>query len=184
MFISRELRKKNIAEYLLYMWQVEDLLRANDLSMERVQEALVKPYGLDDANSAELYQWYENLIDMMRQEGVKEKGHLQINKNVIINLTDLHLRLLKSPKVPFYSAAYYKALPFIVEFRTKSEGRDKSELENCFDALYMVWLMKLQKREMNEDTLNATAEISRFVSMLSLYFKEDEEGKLDLDSEE
>ena len=115
MFISRELRKKNIAEYLLYMWQVEDLLRANDLSMERVQETLVKPYGLDDANSAELYQWYENLIDMMRQEDVKEKGHLQINKNVIINLTDLHLRLLKSPKVPFYSAAYYKALPFIVE---------------------------------------------------------------------
>ena len=184
MFISRELRKKNIAEYLLYMWQVEDLLRANELSMEKVQATLVKPYGLDEAASAELYQWYENLIEMMRLEDVKEKGHLQINKNVIINLTDLHLRLLKSPKVPFYSAAYYKALPFIVEFRTKSDGREKSELENCFDALYMMWLMKLQKREMNEETLKATSEIGKFVSMLSLYFKEEEEGRLDLDSEE
>jgi hypothetical protein len=103
---------------------------------------------------------------------------------VIINLTDLHQRLLKSPKVPFYSAAYYKALPFIVEFRTKSEGRNKSELENCFDALYMMWLMKLQKREMNEETLKATSEIGKFISMLSLYFKEEEEGRLDLDSEE
>ncbi|MBR2242341.1 MAG: DUF4924 family protein, partial [Prevotella sp.] len=28
MYIAKELRKKNIAEYLLYMWQVEDLLRA------------------------------------------------------------------------------------------------------------------------------------------------------------
>ncbi len=184
MFISRELRKKNIAEYLLYMWQVEDLLRANELSMERVQAALVEPYALDASASSELYQWYENLIEMMRLEDVKEKGHLQINKNVIINLTDLHLRLLKSPKVPFYSAAYYKALPFIVEFRTKSDGRDKTELENCFDALYMMWLMKLQKREMNEETLKATAEISRFISMLSLYFKEEEEGRLDLESEE
>jgi hypothetical protein len=107
-----------------------------------------------------------------------------INRNVIINLTDLHLRLLKSPKVPFYSAAYYKALPFIVEFRTKSEGRGKNELENCFDALYMVWMMKLQRREINEETLKATAEIGKFISMLSLYFKEDEEGKLDLESEE
>ncbi|MBQ5626478.1 MAG: DUF4924 family protein, partial [Bacteroidaceae bacterium] len=116
--------------------------------------------------------------------GVKETGHLQINKNIIISLADLHGRLLRSPKVPFYSAAYYKALPFVVEFRTKSDGRGKNELENCFDALYMVWMMKLQRREINEETLKATAEIGKFISMLSLYFKEDEEGKLDLESEE
>ena len=48
----------------------------------------------------------------------------------------------------------------------------------------MMWLMKLQKREMNEETLKATAEIGKFISMLSLYFKEDEEGRLDLESEE
>lgn len=184
MLVSRELRKKNIAEYLLYMWQVEDLLRANELSIDKIKNNIVEPYNLPAELSAELLQWYADLIDMMHQEDVKEAGHLQINRNVIINLTDLHQRLLHSPKVPFYSAAYYKALPFIVEFRTKSEGREKNELENCFDALYMVWMMKLQKREMNEETLKATAEISKFISMLSLYFKEDEEGKLDLESEE
>ena len=183
MFISRELRKKNIAEYLLYMWQVEDIIRANNMSLDRIKEVLVKPYNLTPEAENELVEWYGNLIEMMRLEDVKEKGHLQINNNVLINLTDLHLRLLKSPKMPFYSAAYYKALPFIVEFRTKSEGRDKGELENCFDALYMVWLMKLQKRDINEETLKATNEISRFVSMLSLYFKEDEEGKLNLEEE-
>ena len=166
------------------MWQVEDLLRANELSLDKVRTNIVEPYALPDEESGELLQWYADLIDMMHQEGVMEKGHLQINRNVIINLADLHGRLLHSPKVPFYSAAYYKALPFIVEFRTKSEGREKTELENCFDALYMVWMMKLQKREMNEETLKATAEISKFISMLSLYFKEDEEGKLDLESEE
>ncbi|MBR5593028.1 MAG: DUF4924 family protein [Bacteroidaceae bacterium] len=184
MFVSRELRKNNIAEYLLYMWQVEDLLRASELSLDSVREKIVEPYALPDEESGELLQWYANLIDMMHQEGVKERGHLQINRNVIINLADLHQRLLHSSKVPFYSAAYYKALPFIVEFRTKSEGREKNELENCFDALYMVWMMKLQKRDINEETLKATAEISKFISMLSLYFKEDEEGKLDLESEE
>lgn len=183
MFISRELRKRNIAEYLLYMWQVEDLIRANELSLERIESAVVKPYALQPDAQQELLSWYGNLIEMMRLEEVVEKGHLQINKNVIINLTDLHLRLLKSPKVPVYSAAYYKALPFIVEFRTKSNGRDKGELENCFDALYMLWLMKLQKREINEGTLKAAEEISRFISMLSLYYKEDEEGRLDLDDE-
>ena len=166
------------------MWQVEDLIRANELSVEKLKSTVVNAYALDEAAASELLQWYSDLIAMMRDEDVKESGHLQITRNVIINLTDLHLRLLKSPKVPFYSAAYYKALPFIVEFRTKSEGRGKAEIENCFDVLYMLWMMKLQKREINEETLKATAEISKFISMLSLYFKEEEEGKLDLESEE
>ena len=156
------------------MWQVEDLIRANELSVEKLKSTVVNAYALDEAAASELLQWYSDLIAMMRDEDVKESGHLQITRNVIINLTDLHLRLLKSPKVPFYSAAYYKALPFIVEFRTKSEGRGKAEIENCFDVLYMLWMMKLQKREINEETLKATAEISKFISMLSLYFKEEE----------
>lgn len=166
------------------MWQVEDLLRANGLSMEKIGKSLVEPYSLPEEQRKELLEWYSNLVEMMRLEDVKESGHLQINKNVIIMLVDLHLRLLKSPKVPFYSAAYYKALPFIVEFRNKSNGRDKNEIENCFDALYMVWLMRLQKREVSEQTLEATGEISKFISMLSLYYSEEEAGRLDLESEE
>ena len=166
------------------MWQVEDLLRANGLSMEKIEKSLVEPYSLPEEQRKEMLEWYSNLAEMMRLEDVKDSGHLQINKNVIIMLVDLHLRLLKSPKVPFYSAAYYKALPFIVEFRNKSNGRDKNEIENCFDALYMVWLMRLQKREVSEQTLEATGEISKFISMLSLYYSEEEAGRLDLESEE
>ena len=184
MFVSRELRKKNISEYLLYMWQVEDLLRANDLSLEKIEASLVKPYNLSEEQNRELLEWYGNLAEMMRAEGVKEAGPLQINKNVILMLVDVHLRLLKSPKTPFYSAAYYKALPFIVEFRNKSNGRDKNEIENCFDALYMVWMMKLQQRMVSEQTLEATAEISKFISMLSLYYSEEEAGRLNLDGDE
>ena len=166
------------------MWQVEDLLRASGLSMEKIEKSLVEPYSLPEEQRKEMLEWYSNLVEMMRLEDVKDSGHLQINKNVIIMLVDLHLRLLKSPKVPFYSAAYYKALPFIVEFRNKSNGRDKNEIENCFDALYMVWLMRLQKREVGEQTLEATGEISKFISMLSLYYSEEEAGRLDLESEE
>lgn len=183
MFVSKELRKKNIAEYLLYMWQVEDLLRANEMSIEKIIDSMVQPYNLLEKERAELVGWYENLIEMMRIENVVESGHLQINKNVIIMLTDLHLRLLKSTKVPFYSAAYYKALPFIVEFRTKSNSHEKNELENCFDVLYMLWMMKLQKRDINVETINAAKEIGKFISMLSLYYNEEEEGKLDLDGD-
>ena len=37
MIIARQKRKENIAEYLLYMWQVEDLIRANKFDMDSDQ---------------------------------------------------------------------------------------------------------------------------------------------------
>lgn len=181
MFISRKLKEQNMAEYLLYMWQVEDMIRANGMDMERIRETLVAPANLDAEREKELVEWYENLVEMMRLEGVAERGHLQINKNIITLLTDLHLQLLKSTKYPFYSAAYYKALPFIVELRTQGDNRNLSELENCFEALYGVLLLKLQKREVSEGTLQAVKTISRFLGLLSDYYKKDKAGELELE---
>lgn len=38
MLIAQKLRKENIAEYLLYMWQVEDIIRANKLEIESIEK--------------------------------------------------------------------------------------------------------------------------------------------------
>ena len=181
MFVAEQLRKKNIAEYLLYMWQVEDVVRAYGLDAEKMAKEYVPQFGLDAEKSEELKGWYEHLIEMMREEGVTEKGHLQVNKNIIILLTDLHAQLLKSSKHPFYSAAYYKALPFIVELRAKSaESQEKNEIENCFDALYGVMLLRMQKKEVSAETATAIDNIAKFIGLLSDYYKKDKEGELEI----
>ena len=36
MFVAQEKRKANIAEYIIYMWQVEDMIRALKLDMTRI----------------------------------------------------------------------------------------------------------------------------------------------------
>ena len=181
MYISRKLREQSISEYLLYMWQVEDLIRANACDIDKIEHTVVAPYNLPDAQHAEFTEWYANLVEMMRLERVEQSGHLQINKNVIISLADLHYRLMHSQKFPFYQAAYYKALPFIVELRAKG-GHDKSELENCFDALYGVWMLRLQRKEVSKETANAVADIVKFIGLLSDYYAKEKNGELDLDS--
>ena len=181
MYISRKLKEQSISEYLLYMWQVEDMIRANGCDVDKLAETVVAAYDLPEEQRAELTEWYANLVEMMHLEGVEQRGHLQINKNVIVMLTDLHLQLLKSTKFPFYSAAYYKALPFIVELRTQGENRNLSELENCFEALYGLLLLKLQKRDISEGTLQATKAISQLLGLLSDYYKKDKAGDLELD---
>ena len=97
MYISQQLKQQNIAEYLLYMWQIEDLIRANGFDMEKIRKSVIEPYPIAEEQKKALAVWYEDLINMMHDEEVMEKGHLQINKNIIIWLTDLHLRLLRSP---------------------------------------------------------------------------------------
>ena len=163
------------------MWQIEDLIRANGFDMERIRKTVIDPYPLSDEQKTEMAWWYEDLIQMMHDEGVMEKGHLQINRNIIIWLTDLHLRLLRSPKFPYYSAAYYKALPFIVELRAKGADREEPELETCFEAMYGILLLKLQKKEVSEATRKAIKTIGDLLAMLAGYYIKEKEGELDLD---
>ena len=108
MFIAQELRKTNIAEYLLYMWQVEDTIRAFDFSLGRIRREYIDRFEYTEEQKEEEADWFGNLIRMMNQEGCREQGHLQINKVVMQQLQELNAQLLASSKFPFYNVALYR----------------------------------------------------------------------------
>lgn len=182
MFVSEELRKNNIAEYLLYMWQVEDLIRANGFDVDR----LVSVSGGDTPDSASvqsLREWYGGLIEMMTLEGRRNKGHLQINDNILILMSDLHDRIMKSEGCDGYKELYYNALPMIVGYRAKSDCLEKGELESCFEFMYGVWMLRLQGKTLSAGTGDAAERISAFLARLAMYYKMDRSGQLDLEKE-
>lgn len=180
MIIAKRKRKENIAEYLLYMWQVEDLIRANKFDMDSIRRTVIAHYAQPATVKEEIAQWYQELIDMMRSEGVMEKGHIQLNKNVIIALTDLHLRLLRSTKEMVYGATYYKTLPYIVQLRAKSGGEELPEIETCFNALYGYLILKMQRKEVSAETMEAIKQITAFLALLSEKYRADMNNELDL----
>ena len=179
MFISQELRKKNIAEYLLYMWQVEDIIRAYGCSLGRIRREYIDRFDYSDEQKDEMADWYGNLVRMMNEEGCRERGHLQINKIVMQQLVELNAQLLQSTKYPFYNSEYYKVLPFIVELRKRGADCGEQEIETCFNALYGVMMLRLQKKRISPDTEHAVKEISTFVGMLSDYYHKDKEEPLE-----
>jgi flagellin-specific chaperone FliS len=178
MFIAQELRKKNIAEYLLYMWQIEDTIRAYGCSLTRIRREYIARFDYDDEQLEDETDWFGNLIRMMNEEGCREKGHLQINRVTMQALTDLHSQLLSSTKFPFYNAEYYKVLPFIVELRNRGANKEENEIETCFNSLYGVMMLRLQKKEITPNTQHAVKEITTLVGMLSDYYKKDKEEGL------
>lgn len=176
MIIAQEKRKENIAEYLLYMWQVEDIIRACGLDIDRIDQTVISRFDTDDATRHEIREWYESLIIMMRHENKAKAGHLQINENVLIRLRDLHRQLLHSPQHPEYGAEFYKVLPFVVEIRAKVPTEQQhDELETCFDALYGTLMLRLQGKPVSEATQKAIAAIGHFIGTLAAYFKKNEE---------
>ncbi|MCM1319452.1 MAG: DUF4924 family protein [Muribaculaceae bacterium] len=178
-------KNENVAEYILYMWQIEDLIRANHLDMDSIRHNIIDKYtGLSDQQRKELEEWYESLIDMMRREGIEKSGHLQMNKNLVGEMADLCRRLIKDPKYSPFANQYYATLPLIVELRAKS-GASKQEdmpgeIEACLTALYGVLLLRLQGKEISPETMAAVSQISKFLGTLSAYYKKDHNDELDL----
>lgn len=182
MITASQKKKENIAEYLLYMWQIEDIIRAFGLDLDRIRENIVDRHeGLSDQQRNEMTEWYESLIDMMRREGVTEKGHLQLNKNVIIALDDLNARLLKDSRYSKYAAEYYKILPLIVDLRAKAGENKSGEIETLFNFLYGILLLRMQGKEISKETMDAASEVSHFLGTLAAYYKKDFNNELDLE---
>lgn len=182
MYIAQELRKKNIAEYLLYMLQIEDLIRAYGCSLARINKEYISKFEYTDDQKEEMIDWYGNLIRMMNLEGKRESGHLQINAIIIQELNELHNNLLQSTKFPFYDAEYYKVLPFIVELRNKGD-KDINEIETCMNALYGTMMLRLQNKTISPDTEHAIKEISTFIGMLNDYYIKDKKEGLTFDED-
>ena len=181
MFIAQELRKKSIAEYLLYMWQIEDIIRAYDCSLTRIRREYINRFDYNDEQKEEMTDWYGNLVRMMNTEGKRESGHLQINQVTLQQLEELNVQLLGSSNFPFYNAEYYKVLPFIVELRNRGSNKEEPEIQTCFNALYGTMMLRLQKKEITPNTQHAIQEITTFIGMLSDYYIKDKKEGLKFD---
>lgn len=181
MILASKLKKTNIVEYLLHMWQIEDLIRACMFNMDTLEKKLFANYQFkDEYERKTVYEWYESLIEMMRIENVQEKGHLQINKNVIIELNDFHFRLFSSAKEPGYNAKYVYVMPMINQLRMKSEA-GLSDIELCFNFQYIYMLLKIKKTTISADTQHTQQEISKYLVLLSKHYHAYQDGKLDLE---
>jgi hypothetical protein len=173
MIVSRQKKKENIVEYLMYMWHVEDLLRACRFDRGEIEKHIISSYQQPEDVLQEIRQWYQGLIDSALAEGIMEKGHLQANNHIVAELTALHNRLLLSPRETLYSSIYYKTLPAIVQLRSKAGDTRTSEIETCLTAVYGYFLLKIQKKEISPETAESVKQISNLLTCLAAKYHEE-----------
>ena len=179
MDIAQNRRRENIAEYILYLWQLEDLLRALQFSPEAVWSQLVKPRDTDEATKQTMLTWYMELADLLRKEGKEQQGHLDHTLHLIADLQNLHEQLLQLPIGEEYRRNFTRLMPALPRLRETLGKEDVSDIELCFRALYAAMLYRI-KGEKQEVSADVTALVSPVVAELARIFHGVENGEIDL----
>jgi hypothetical protein len=162
------------------MWQVEDLIRSSGFDIRRLDEMVIRKFTLPVETMKEIRTWYNNLITLMHEEKLQEKGHMSFLNQLIRELNDLHLRLMQSSEEIKYQQIYQHARINIQDFMKKSPETYSSEIEACLTGLYGYLMLKLQQTEISNETRQAMNSFSKFLAALSTRFRELEEGGVNL----
>ncbi len=182
MFIAKQKRRENIAEYILYIWQLEDLFRALQFNNEAIWMKLIEPQEQLTAEQKEqALFWYIDIINLLKSEGKSASGHIEHTLHLISDLNDLHLQLLKLPSGASYAARYAVTAPDVAKLRVMIEDKGASDIEVCFRALYSVVLLRLRGDEESVSHINDVIEvISPLVAHLVSIYHAIEKGEFDL----
>lgn len=147
------LKKNNIAEYILHLWQIEDYLRAFPQQAEANQEL-------------------RDLSEMMHQENIMAGGHLQLAKNALSELEELHEDILQQEAT--YRAAMLRLTPSLNLLKAKTNAPTMSDIEACLILLYQIMLLRLQQREISAETEETQKQATQVLQYLSKTYRDQE----------
>ncbi|HKL38453.1 MAG TPA: DUF4924 family protein [Bacteroidales bacterium] len=167
MIIAREKKKNNIVEYILYMWQIEDMIRASNFDLDVIDQNIIQYFDQPDEGKRKMREWYKDLIARMEKEGIREKGHLGFLKDIVAELEEMHEKLIHDTDELEYINAHNKAKQSINDLKSKSQGTAGGDIEAALQGLYGILLLKLQQKTLNPATQDAQTAISNMMALLN-----------------
>ena len=181
MDIAQAKRKENIAEYILYLWQIEDLLRALQFSPEAIYSQLVAPRQIEEEQKHVYLLWYMDIVNLLKKEDKEESGHLEHTLHLIGDMHNLHLQLMQNPVGEHYRTTFARLAPQLPMLRTLVKKEDVCDMEICFRALYAAMLYRIKGDKKRAEAINDTIElVSPVVAELAAMYGKVERGEIDL----
>ena len=177
MLIAETKKKKNIAEYVIYMWQTEELIRSYDLDITRIKNSIVTFLPVSDQEKDVITNWYGQLITAMEQEQLQTHGHLQETKTIIGALDKLHHLLLDVMKDVEYHKLISNSVEPLETFRKMAPDRHFSTVEICLNAVYGFLLLRLNNKPIDDEMTKLVDQFGLILSYLSYKYLENKQGR-------
>lgn len=184
MLIAKLKKETNIIEYVLYMFQIEDIVRSFKFDMNLINQHIIQQYEQPESVKLEIKSWYQNLIDTMKAEQIEQSGHMQRLSETISGLDLLHNTLLTTIQDKEYQKLYEIAKSPMQELVRKSGGKGtKHEIEIALNGLYGLLVLRLKKETIGSETEKEMAKITSLLAHLNHQYFQMKMGKLSLSQE-
>ena len=168
--VAENKRATNIAEYIVYMYQMEDLIRSYQGNAEEIKSFVVSKYPVSEEVRTEISEWYLALLGKMKEQDLLEKGHLKELNELVASLAEIHWKLCKTDAG--YFEIYNKTKPYIIEAVMHAEGQDLgNEIQICLNGIYGLLLCRLLGKKVSDEQLKSADAYGDILSTLSYHYR-------------
>lgn len=176
MSLAAKKLKENISEYIIFLWQMEDLLRAVQFDTEAL-DAFITSYTPDPSAFESEKEWFSGLARTMQKDGVEQRGHISEIHELIFELNYLHNTLINIVRDASYIETYRQAQPNIKEYIARTDGKSTNDVEVCLTALYGLMVLRLKKEPISNETEQAMRTFSNLLAKLSHHYRLMKQGE-------
>ncbi len=171
MIIAEQKRKENIIEYIIYIRQIQDIIRAVNFDIDQLDKIIISQFTVSEKIKVKIRQWYADIIISMKEEKIEIEGDLQFVNQLINDLDKIHNDLLNDSQEIKHAELYRWAKNYIAEFKLLSGKTNASEIRVCINALHSLFLLRIKKEIVSEETMQAMQTFSNLLAHIALKFR-------------
>lgn len=168
---------ENIIEYILYMWNMEQLHRVLKFDDQAIVTYITKAVD-DDSDLKKELSFHRQLSQKMRSENIEKEGHLSELDEIMVELHYLHSTLLNMTKDESYETAFKESQAYLQEFKEKTNGKVRNDIEAMLTAIFGFLTLKMSKQDVSTATQEAINSFSQVLGLLASKYNLMKQGHL------
>ena len=170
MNIAESKRQNNISEYIIHMYQTEDLIRAYEFDLTEINKRIVNHIPDGDDEKKSLTDWYEDIIVKMKQQGIEKSGHLLEVQLIVEELSNIHEELQSTDNN--FEKVYHKSKSHIDKSMTLAKGQIINEVQICLNGVYGLLLLRANGKKITNELMESINTFGDILSYLSFKYKQ------------
>lgn len=163
-------KEENIAEYIIHMYQTEDLILTYSFNLNGINEYVIKHMSEEEQVRKKILLWYADVIQRMQEEGISDSSkRLSATQAYVDELTRIHNNLLNTDNA--YSSLYSEAEKDIKQHISLSGNTITNPIQICINGLYGMLLLKLNGKKITGQDEVKLKKFGAVLGYLSIQYK-------------
>lgn len=162
-------KQENISEYIIYMYQTEDLIRAYGFDMNLITEHVIKHLPVTDQEKKEAILWYADILLKMQSQHIEKAGHLEEVQVFVTHLENLKKKLITDNDKGFMPV-WNKTKKRVQDY--KKQGDFMNDIQVCLNGIYGLLLLRLNGKPVSEEILASANLFGDVLSYLNYKYKQ------------